>query len=123
MLLVDDDDAVRATVRRFLEREGLAVTDVRGGREALAAWDAAGGAVDVLVTDALMPEMDGLALAAALRARRPALPVVVMSGHVDVAASGLTPGLPPASWFVAKPFSGRDLVAAVRAVLAAGAGG
>lgn len=123
VLLADDDPAVRTTARRFLERAGFGVVEARGGREALAAWDAASGGIDALVTDAVMPDVGGHALAAALRARRPHLPVVVMSGYsaeyhpgIDATPQGATAH--GAAWmFVGKPFSGRELVAAVQAAL------
>jgi len=118
VLLADDEAPVRVTARRFLQRAGFRVLEAKDGVDALEVWERAAGEVDVLVTDALMPRLHGYALAARLRERRPGLPVVVISGFADVAelASALDPE-DAALRLIEKPFTGEQLVAAVRAVL------
>lgn len=108
VLLVEDEANVRAFARRVLERHGYRVVEASDGVEALAVWEASREPVDVLVTDVVMPRMSGRALADELRARRPSLPVLLMSGYADseLAHDG---GLPPATEFLPKPFAATDL--------------
>jgi CheY-like chemotaxis protein len=112
VLVVEDEAHVRRSIVRILERQGLRVIEARHGADALLAWDAAGGAVDAVVTDLVMPELGGRELVARLRARRPGLPVVVVSGYAGEAAPG---GAPPiaAARHLEKPFEAAALVRAV----------
>jgi CheY-like chemotaxis protein len=120
LLLADDEPPVRVTARRFLQRAGFHVLEAHDGVDALARWDEAAGAVDVLVTDAQMPRLHGYDLAARLREHRPGLPVVVISGYADTAELVSTLGPGDATLrFVEKPFTGPQLVDTVRAVLEA----
>ncbi len=82
LLLAEDDLLLAATLVEFLRADGHIVTAAPDGAAALAASE--GLEFDVLLTDLRMPVMDGMALIRALRARRPDLPVVVMSGDVPV---------------------------------------
>src|SRR4051812_20363483 len=77
-LLVDDDPNVRWTVAMILDELGFAVTETEGPHNALKAIDA-NDPFDVLVTDIIMPGMDGWSLAEQIRAKRPALPVVYVT--------------------------------------------
>jgi signal transduction histidine kinase/CheY-like chemotaxis protein len=79
VLLVEDDDATRATLRQMLEREGWTVAEAGNGRVALA--QLAGGVPDAIVLDLMMPEMDGFQFVAELRSRREwrDLPVLVVT--------------------------------------------
>jgi PAS domain S-box-containing protein len=81
ILVVDDEDAVRAVVCRTLQSEGYEVLRAREGREALRELDEIGGAVDLVVTDLVMPGLGGLQLARELANRYPSLPLIWMSGH------------------------------------------
>lgn len=83
ILVVDDDEEIRATIRHALETLAYAVVEAPGGAEALALVD--DPAIDVAILDYLMPGMDGIALAAEIRARRPGLPLVFASGYGDEA--------------------------------------
>jgi signal transduction histidine kinase/CheY-like chemotaxis protein len=83
VLLVDDQTAILRATKRLLEREGFRVLDASSGAAALDLLTAQGDAVDVLVTDVVMPNMSGVALAAAVRARRPRVRIVYVSGHFD----------------------------------------
>ncbi len=114
VLLVEDEHAVRRVARRALELNGYQVIDVASGEEAIEV--AAREHFDVLVTDVMMPGMLGTAVAEQLRATRPDLPVLFMSGHAqDVVRRGLMdPGTP----FLSKPFSPSQLANGVRDAIA-----
>jgi two-component system cell cycle sensor histidine kinase/response regulator CckA len=114
VLLVEDEAPVRATTRRMLERCGFVVVEARHGRDALALWDEHAAELTALVTDVRMPEMGGRELAVHLRARRPSLPIVFISGYADQAS--LTPR-DALERVVEKPFTSRALVGALREVL------
>jgi PAS domain S-box-containing protein len=109
VLVVEDDPAVLGIAVRMLEDEGYAVLAANDPREALAAADRFQGTIDVLLSDVIMPHLNGRELAERLRSRRPALGVVFMSGYTGdiVARSGLAePGL----LLIEKPFSRDDLL-------------
>jgi len=82
LLVVDDDDAVREITTNFLRDAGYRVLEANGGPVALALLQTA-EKVDLVVTDLAMPGMDGVELAHALRATRPNLPVVFVTGYAD----------------------------------------
>jgi two-component system, cell cycle sensor histidine kinase and response regulator CckA len=115
VLVVEDRDVVRDLARDLLQASGFAVTAVAGGHEAL---DAFGGGepFDLLLTDVVMPEMSGPELAQQLRAERPELPVVYMSGYTDdiLGADELERD---ATAFLRKPFGHAELIGAVRGAL------
>ncbi|MCW8085037.1 hybrid sensor histidine kinase/response regulator [Sabulicella glaciei] len=103
ILLVDDEDLVRATIARGLEEYGHAVLPAADAEAALVLLGA-GAEVEVLVTDLAMPRMNGLDLIAAARVQRPGLPAVLVTGNavLDEARTG---GLPPGPFLVLrKPF-------------------
>ncbi len=105
--VIDDDRSVRFVLAEGLREAGYSVREFDGARSALAAL--AGGAPSLVFTDVRMPEVDGLALLDALKARRPDLPVVVMSAYTDIASTaGAFRG--GAHDFLSKPF---DIDAAV----------
>jgi two-component system cell cycle sensor histidine kinase/response regulator CckA len=116
ILLVEDEDAVRAVARRVLTKYGYSVIEARDGGQALAFLGTHDGAIDLVLTDAVMPQMSGLELAAALGTLRPSLPVIVMSGYTDVdlvRRGALDSGAP----ILTKPFTVESLLTAVRAPL------
>jgi two-component system, cell cycle sensor histidine kinase and response regulator CckA len=114
VLLVDDEAPVRQLVRAVLERKGYQVLEARSAQDALACFDEHAGAIDLLLTDVVMPGgMTGPALARELLARAPALAVLLTSGYgaePEVAAGETLPLLP-------KPFAPSRLLAAVRSAL------
>ena len=116
VLLVEDEAAVRRMTRRLLERPGYRVLEARHGAAALLVGEAHGGAVDVLVTDLRMPEMGGPELIGRLRARRPGLPTVLMSGYVREIATDAGKEVRALD----KPFTPEELLGAVDAVRKAG---
>ncbi|MGI9627332.1 MAG: hybrid sensor histidine kinase/response regulator [Longimicrobiales bacterium] len=114
ILLVEDDEAVRTVVRRILMREGYDVMDAPNGKEALSV--ARLGSFDAIVTDVVMPEMNGHEMVRALREASHDVPVLFISGHTDdqVARSGIADG---GYEFLAKPFTTEALIGKVRALL------
>ncbi|MFN8630784.1 MAG: response regulator transcription factor [Chloroflexota bacterium] len=120
ILFVDDEDLVRSGVVRGLQRLGHRVIEAARPQEALDLAEETLAGVDALVTDVLMPGVDGGTLAARLRERRPDLPVLFVSGYTP--DESLRPHLDqPRTAFLAKPFDREDLVAAIGDLLAADA--
>ena len=114
VLLVDDEDLVRAATAALLAEAGATVVEAASGLAALAALRA-GDPPDLLVTDYAMPGMSGAALAREAARAIPGLPVLLITGYAHLTDGSLS--LPR----LAKPFSGRDLTAAVlQATRAAG---
>jgi CheY-like chemotaxis protein len=124
VLLVEDEAPVRATARRMLERHGYRVLEARHGADALLLWREHAAAVDVAVTDLRMPELGGRDLVTRLRAERPGLPVVFMSGYADQVERAPVPGgdRRARQALVEKPFTAEALLAAVARVLRADRG-
>jgi CheY-like chemotaxis protein len=79
--VVDDEDSVRSVVMRTLQTEGYEVLGARDGKEALTELDEIGGAVNLVLTDIVMPGMSGRQLAAELARKYQDLPIIWMSGH------------------------------------------
>jgi two-component system cell cycle sensor histidine kinase/response regulator CckA len=116
VLLVEDEDMVRAVAERALTRAGYQVTACSDGEAGLAAVTA-GGAFDLVVSDVVMPGMDGPAMARAIRRVRPHLPVLFMSGYAE---EQLRNEIHLADmYFIPKPFSVQQISDKVGAVLAA----
>src|SRR5512138_2948927 len=113
VLVVDDEAHIREVVQYALEREGFAVRCAADGHEALR--QAGAGDIDLVVLDILMPELDGLEVCRRLRARGN-LPIIFLSSKAEEVDRivGLELG---GDDYLAKPFSPRELVARVRAVL------
>ena len=80
ILIVDDDPAVQITIRLLLERAGHHVTVAGDGRKGLAVFEAS--QFDLLFLDIFMPGMDGLETMRHIRALRPAVPIIVISGRL-----------------------------------------
>jgi PAS domain S-box-containing protein len=119
VLLVEDDEAVRAFARAALSSRGYRVLDAPGGREALSILDTHPEPIDAMVTDIVMPGMDGRDLAERVRLRRPGLPVLFTSGHPGGRTSDAAP-VPEGTVFLPKPFSETDLARRLRETLRAG---
>lgn len=115
ILLVEDEDMVRAVAQRALSRQGYQVTPARDGDEGLAAVED-GGAFDLVVSDVVMPGRDGPSMVRAIRELRPELPILFMSGYAE---EQLRREIDlPAVHFLAKPFSVTQIAEAVGEVLA-----
>lgn len=78
ILLIDDEPQVRSALRRVLERSGHSVLEARDGGEGLRI--ASGNPVDLVITDIIMPGMDGIELIIEFSERHPGVPVIAMSG-------------------------------------------
>lgn len=115
VLLVEDEDAVRAVARHVLERHGYAVIEAARPEDALALAEGT-QAVDLLLTDIVMPGLGGRALAAQFTARRPGTRVLFMSGY-PAAAIDRHQMLERGLAFLQKPFSAVALAQKVREVL------
>jgi PAS domain S-box-containing protein len=116
ILLVEDEAALRRMVREGLEKAGYRVWEAGNGVEALQQWETSRGRIDLLVSDVVMPLMNGLKLAQELAKRAPGLPVIFMSGHAEdvITRQGvLDAGLE----LLTKPFLPDVLVQRVREVL------
>jgi PAS domain S-box-containing protein len=120
ILLVEDQTEVRDLARDILHGSGYTVLEARNGAEALQLWDQHGGAVELILTDVVMPQMGGRELADRLLAARPGLRVLYMSGYTDDTL-GREGVLDPARAYLPKPFSSASLLRRVRDVLDAAA--
>jgi len=117
ILLIDDDDAVRRTVRRFLARAGHEVRDADNGEEGLRLhreWRP-----DLIVADIFMPQVDGLEIILRLRREQAAVPIVIISGGdrsgtLDLRREAALLG---AAHTLRKPCAASDLIAIVASLL------
>lgn len=118
ILLIDDDEAVRMVLRTSLEIMGHEVAVAGNGREGLAM--ALAGKYDLVITDLIMPEKEGIETIQELHRLQPALKIIAMSGGGRGNAADYLPlaGLLGASRTMAKPFSHEELERAVKEVLA-----
>lgn len=116
ILLVEDDDPVRAVNSRALTGRGYTVLEACSGMEALAIIEERGAPVDLVISDVVMPEMDGPTLLRALREYYPDLKVIFVSGYAEDA---FKKNLPEGESFnfLAKPFSLKKFVETVKEVL------
>ena len=83
ILLVDDDEVLRRFVQRILEQQGFHIIAASDGAEALQVASAYAAPIDLLLTDVIMPKVNGLVLARRLLHERPGIGVLYMSGHVE----------------------------------------
>lgn len=116
VLLVDDDEGMRHLLKRILERAGCVTAVANNGRDALERFRER--PIDLVITDMVMPEMDGIELIRALTAERPDLPIIAISGVHDWAnylSMAITLG---AKAGIQKPVSAADLAGTVRRLLA-----
>ncbi len=110
VLVVEDDAAVRSVVMRVLERRGFAVLEAPDGPEALDVLQHIHGGIDLLIADAVMPEMPGCQLIETARSRYPGLRALLISGYMADDLGSTAP-------YLAKPFTPSQLVRSVRAAL------
>jgi two-component system response regulator MprA len=118
ILVVDDERAVRESLRRALELEGYEIELAADGREALKRLEANGDGAqpDAVILDVLMPTMDGLEVCRRLRRAGNRVPVLMLTARDEIEnrVAGLDAG---ADDYVTKPFALEELVARVRALL------
>ncbi|HSL41670.1 MAG TPA: response regulator, partial [Desulforhopalus sp.] len=85
ILFVDDEEIIRKTFVRELQMEGFAVTAADGGRQALAIL--AEGEFDLVITDLVMPEIDGLGVLKAAKETAPHIGVIILTGYGDIGSA------------------------------------
>ena len=112
VLVVDDETAVRQFAVRVLQREGYVVTEATDGMEALELVRTEGFSVEVVVSDIVMPRLNGVELMHALFESHPNLPVILMSGYATAALSEI--GIAAPCSILAKPFPAERLLAEVQ---------
>ncbi len=112
ILLVEDEEAVRAFAARALASRGYTVLQAASGLEALHIVEEQGGKIDLVVSDVMMPEMDGPRMFAELRKRGVTARVIFVSGYTEDAFSHLPEG--ENFSFLPKPFSLKQLIEAVK---------
>lgn len=116
ILVVEDDDTVRRFMQTVLADSGYSVVAVTGGREALAAMESRKCAVGLVVTDVVMPQMNGKELAQKLRQVCPGTRALFISGYTGNAVQHhgmLEPGID----FIQKPFNSQEFLAKIREIL------
>jgi PAS domain S-box-containing protein len=116
ILVVEDDDELREVVERILAKNGYEVISAGSGPKAIEAAREHHGDIDLLLTDVVMPQMQGSELARLLTAERPELRVLFMSGYAEHAL-GASGTLEPGAILLEKPFTEPTVLALVRRVL------
>lgn len=119
ILVVEDEEAVRAIAVQTLERHGYQVFSAASGREAVAAAERLTSKLDMLITDVVMPGMSGLQLAESMRNKYPDIKILFMSGYTSDTAlrDGIREG---EVHFIQKPFKLSDFASRVEGVISAG---
>jgi two-component system, cell cycle sensor histidine kinase and response regulator CckA len=117
ILLVEDEEGLRSLNARGLRSRGYSVIEASNGIEALEALEEKEGAVDLVVSDVVMPEMDGPTLLKAMRGRNPDLKIIFVSGYAEDAFEKSLPENQQFA-FLPKPFTLSQLVAAVKETMA-----
>jgi two-component system cell cycle sensor histidine kinase/response regulator CckA len=115
VIVCEDDELVRLLLETILTENGYRVLSAAGPEEAIAIAGGAGATADLLVTDAVMPRMSGVELIERLRADRPDLRVILLSGYPAEVLRDR--GLPETSSFLQKPFDDVTLLQRIRALL------
>ncbi|TAK49685.1 MAG: response regulator [Xanthobacteraceae bacterium] len=118
ILLVEDEEGLRSLNARGLRSRGYTVLEAGNGLEAMDVIEARNGAVDLVVSDVVMPEMDGPTLLKAMRGRNPDLRIIFVSGYAEEAFEKSLPDHGQFA-FLPKPFTLSQLVAAVKETMSA----
>ena len=117
ILLVEDEEGLRSLNARGLRSRGYSVIEASNGIEAMEALEEKNGAVDLVVSDVVMPEMDGPTLLREMRIRNPNLKIIFVSGYAEEAFDKSLPENEQFA-FLAKPFALSALVAKVKETMA-----
>jgi signal transduction histidine kinase/response regulator RpfG family c-di-GMP phosphodiesterase len=115
LLIVEDDEGVRVVAARILREQGYTVLEARRASEARRLWETHGARIDLLLTDVVMPDMNGPKLAAELSRTRPELRVLYMSGYPGAAGQDMESG--ERLTCIEKPFTPASLAAKIRELL------
>jgi two-component system cell cycle sensor histidine kinase/response regulator CckA len=116
ILVAENDDTVRVVVRRILELRGYRVLEARHGGEAIDILRREADAIQLVVTDIMMPVMDGLALSKRVHQDYPGKKLLFVSGYADLAREGDAEAIGGTN-FLQKPFTSDALVRKVHTVL------
>jgi two-component system, cell cycle sensor histidine kinase and response regulator CckA len=117
ILLVEDEEGLRALNARGLASRGYTVIEAGNGVEAIDVMERRGGNVDLVVSDVMMPEMDGPTMFKELRKRHPTIRIIFVSGYAEDAFQKSLPD-PEKYDFLPKPFTLKQLVAQVKETMA-----
>jgi two-component system cell cycle sensor histidine kinase/response regulator CckA len=124
VLLVEDEEGLRGLNARGLSSRGYTVLQAANGFEAVDAFESHSGKIDLVVSDVVMPEMDGPTLLTELRGRDPGVKVIFVSGYAeDAFEKNLPDGDKYRYNFLAKPFTLKQLVGAVKEAMSEAQGG
>lgn len=117
ILVIDDEDLARFTVRKYLASAGHSVLEARDGKEGLTLQEQ--DPCDLVITDIIMPEKEGLETILELRQADPKLPIIAISGGGRQGYADYLEAAKPfgANFSLAKPFSQEDLLGAVESCL------
>lgn len=116
ILLVEDDPTIKNTIEELLTSLGYKVLTAENGKTALKKAKKYPGSIDLLLTDIIMPAVDGVKLAALLREQRPSLKTIFTSGYISSPHPFLQ-SLPPGSRFIQKPYSISSITTIIREIL------
>jgi CheY-like chemotaxis protein len=116
ILLVEDEEDVRALAREVLERQGYTMLEAADGVQALQRYESEGDRIDLILTDVVMPRMSGRELVDRVQLTRPTMRVLYMSGYTEdaIVRHGV---LESSMRLLSKPFRPIDLIQKVREVL------
>jgi PAS domain S-box-containing protein len=117
ILLVEDEPALRSTIRDFLEESGYKVLEGGNGLEAIAVAEQHHGAIEMLLSDVIMPGMSGAELLDRLLVKYPDLQVLLMTGYTDDVL--VRQGMTRSAGLIQKPFTGYALLQKIHSVLSA----
>jgi two-component system cell cycle sensor histidine kinase/response regulator CckA len=117
ILLVEDEEGLRALNARGLRSRGYTVVEAGNGVEAMELFDEQNGAIDLVVSDVVMPEMDGPTLLKEMRARNADIRIIFVSGYAEEAFEKSLPENQQFA-FLAKPFALSALIAKVKETMA-----
>jgi CheY-like chemotaxis protein len=116
ILLVDDHIVLLRATQDVLEMSGYQVLSATNGRDALLLFEQHQASLGLVITDLDMPDMDGVALMTALRAKNPQLKILMMSGNLEMIENANHP-IHQADLVLPKPFRLPHLLAAIRGLL------
>jgi CheY-like chemotaxis protein len=116
ILLVEDEELVREVVRDSLEEAGYRILEAGNGEEALKVCEKRDVAIDLMITDVVMPKMNGRELAEKAKVLRPEMKILFISGYTEdtILRQGVEVG---AAGFIQKPFSTADLTVRIKGIL------
>ncbi len=121
VLVVDDEAAVRRFAARVLARDGYSVLEAQDGAEALELFKNGSPPVDIVVSDIVMPRLNGVELMEAISTSHPGIPVILMSGYASAALSEM--GIATPCGIITKPFPAERLLAEVHRCVGRRGGG